>query len=232
MANRILMIALIAGTSLLLMSACASEDRENAETEQNQAQPETLFENEFAHVVRVILKPGEELEPHEGSSRAIYSLNDYSIEWIVNGESEGEKSWSEGDVHVHGEDTHAAINTGSAEAEWLAFTRKSEVPDVEMQNLENDVNSLEGDFAELIYDDELFRITEVTLAAGASIPSHDGIHRVIYSLSDYTLSCQYEESEEEESSFEAGDAHWHTPGTHSMDNIGDTEARFLVISYK
>lgn len=226
------MIALIAGTSLLLMSACASEDRENAETEQNQVQPETLFENEFAHVVRVILQPGEELEPHEGSNRAIYSLNDYSIEWIVNGESEGEKNWSEGDVHVHGEDTHAAINTGSEEAKWLAFTRKSEVPDIEMQSLENDVNSLEGDFAELIYDDELFRITEVTLAAGASIPSHDGIHRVIYSLSDYTLSYQSEDTEAEERTFEAGDVHWHTPGAHSMDNIGDTEARFLVVSYK
>jgi len=232
MANRILMVVLITGTSFLLMLACASGDRENIETEQNQVQPETLFENELAHVVKVTLLPGEELESHEGSNRAIYSLNDYSIEWIVDGESEGEKSWSEGDVHVHGEDTHSAINTGSAEAEWLAFTRKTEMPDVEMQNLENDVNSLEGDFAELIYDDELFRITEVTLAAGESIPSHDGIHRIIYSLSDYTLNYQSEESEQEERSFEAGDAHWHTPGTHAMDNIGDTEARFLVISYK
>jgi len=232
MINDKLLVALLVGLGLLMISACASEDSETSEAEQNQVEPQTVFENDFAKVSKVNLEPGQELGPHEGNDRLIYSLNDYTIEWIVNGESEGEKSWSEGDVHVHGEDTHSAINTGSTEAEWLAFTKKSEVPDVEMQNLENDVNSLEGDFAELIYDDELFRITEVTLAAGASIPSHDGIHRVIYSLSDYTLSYQSEEAEIEVRTFEAGDAHWHTPGTHSMDNIGDTEARFLVISYK
>jgi hypothetical protein len=171
MAYRILMIALIAGTSLLLMSACASEDRENAETEQNQVQPETLFENEFAHVVKVSLEPGQELASHEGSDRVIYSLHNYTIEWIVNGESEGEKSWSEGDVHVHGTDTHSAVNIGSAEAEFLAFTRKAGLPDVEMQSLENDVTTLDGDFAEVIFDNELFRVTEVTLASGESIPS-------------------------------------------------------------
>jgi len=133
---------------------------------------------------------------------------------------------------VHGPGTHSAVNIGSEGAEWLAFTRKTELPDVKMQRLENDVNSLEGDFAELIFDDELFRVTEVTLGSGESIPSHDGIHRIIYSLSDYTLSYQTEETEAEERSFKAGDAHWHTPGTHSMENIGDTEARFLVVSYK
>ena len=198
MTNGNLLVVLITGICLLLMSACASEDREDAE--QNQAQPETLFENEFAHVVKVSLEPNQELASHEGRDRVIYSLNDYSIEWIVNGESEGERDWSEGDVHVHGPGTHSAVNIGSEGAEWLAFTRKTELPDVKMQRLENDVNSLEGDFAELIFDDELFRVTEVTLGSGESIPSHDGIHRIIYSLSDYTLSYQTEETEAEERS--------------------------------
>lgn len=232
MINSKLLVALLVGLGLLLTSACTSEDSETAEAEQNQAQPENIFENEFAKVVKVTFEPGQELGPHEGTDRLIYSLNDYSIEWIVNGESEGKKSWSEGDVHVHGEDTHSAINTGSAEAEWLAFILKSDVPEVEMQSLENDVTTLEGDFAEVIFDNELFRVTEVTLASGESIPSHDGINRIIYSLSDYTLSYQFEGQEVVERPFESGDAHWHTPGTHSMDNIGDTEARFLVVSYK
>jgi len=232
MINSKSLLVVLAGISLLLTTACASGDSENAGAEQNQTQPETLLENEFAHVVKVSLEPGQELASHEGSDRVIYSLNDYSIEWIVNGESEGEKSWTEGDVHVHGEDTHSAINTGSADAEFLAFTRKTGLPDVEMQSLENDVTTLEGDFAELIFDNELFRVTEVTLASGESIPSHDGIHRIIYSLSDYTLSYESEESGTVERIFETGNAHWHTPGTHSMNNIGDTEARFLVVSYK
>ena len=224
---------LAVSVGLILFTACTSQERESAETEQNQVQPETVFENDLARVVMVSLQPGQELASHDGSERIIYSMTDYTIEWIVNGESEGEKTWSTGDVHVHEADTHAAVNTGSERANWLAFVRKTDqMPGTDMQSLENDVNSLEGDFAEMIFDHESFRVTEVRLAPGESIPSHEGIHRIIYAMSDYTLEYEADDTGLIERSFEEGEAHWHVPGTHRMNNIGDTEAHFLVVSYK
>ncbi|MDR9367194.1 MAG: hypothetical protein RI575_17805 [Balneolaceae bacterium] len=218
---------------LILFTACTSKERKSIEKEQNQVQPETVFENDLARVVMVSLQPGQKLASHDGAERLIYSLTDYTIEWIVNGESEGEKTWSTGDVHVHEADTHTAVNNGSERADWLALVRKTdEMPGTDMQSLEKDVNSLEDDFAEMIFDNESFRVTEVRLAPGESIPSHEGIHRIIYSMSDYMLEYEADNTGLIERSFEAGEAHWHVPGTHMMRNIGDTEAYFLVVSYK
>lgn len=101
-----------------------------------------------------------------------------------------------------------------------------------MQWLLNDINSLEGNFAEMLFDNDSFRVTEVRLAPGESIPFHEGIHRIIYSMSDYMLEYEAADTGLIERSFEAGEAHWHVPGTHMMRNIGDTEAYFLVVSYK
>jgi len=229
---KMLTISLLIGFFMIAMISCASEDRTAEETEQQLVQPETIFENEFAKAVRVVLEPGQKLATHEGVDRLIYSLTDYTIDWIVDGESKGERNWSEGDIHVHEPDTHAAINTGTTPAVWMAFARKSVLPESETEDLEQDVTSLDEDFAEMLFDDELFRVTKITLSPGAAIPPHEGTHRIIFSLSDYTVLYESDETGERERSFEAGDVHWHEPGTHSLENTGDEEAQFLVIAYK
>ncbi len=232
MRENTMILVLLIGLGLIAMTSCASEDRSASETEHELAHPEVVFENDFAKVARVMLEPGQKLASHEGTDRLIYSLTDYSIDWIVNGESQGERNWSEGDVHVHVPDTHAAVNTGSTTAMWVAFARKNDVPDSYQRDLEHDVSSLEGDFAEVKFDGDLFRVIKVTLSPGAAIPSHEGTHRVIYSLSNYSILHESDETGTTERSFEAGDVHWHSPGVHSIQNIGESEARFLVIAYK
>jgi hypothetical protein len=124
-------------------------------------------------------------------------------------------------------------NTGDTQAEWIVFTHKGkELPEFNVKDLENDVNAVASNFASKIYDDEQFRVTEVKLPANESIPAHDGINRVIYSLSDYTLNYQIGDSEPFEKVFKNGEAHWHEPGKHALKNIGNTEAHYLVISFK
>lgn len=229
---KMLTISLLVCFFIIAIISCASEDRTAQDEGQEMVQPENVFENEFAKAVRVALEPGQKLATHEGVDRLIYSLTDYTIEWIEDGESKGERSWAAGELHVHGPDNHAAVNIGAERAEWMAFARKSDLPVSESADIDQDVTSLNNDFAEILFDNELFRVTKITLEPGDAIPPHEGTHRVIFSLTDYTVTYDSEETGERERFFEAGDIHWHEPGTHSLENTGDAVAEFLVIAYK
>jgi hypothetical protein len=224
--------------ALALVTACRSEKKSDQEgTEQKitvkQVEPLSVFENDFVEVVSVSLEPGEELASHEGEMRLIYSLSDYSIAWEEKGEDLGTKPWKHGDVHVHSAGQHWAKNTGDARAEWIAFVRKtSELPTCEDLSLEKDVNLVAGEAATMIYEDDNFRLTEINLGPGESLPMHDGINRVVYAMSDYTISYWSDETNSEEKHFQKGEAHWHEGCQHSIQNTGDSGARFLVIAFK
>ncbi len=233
----------IAITSLamlaLLCTACGNQGEKNAESTRTEAStakevvPEVVFENDYAKVVKVTLAPGEALASHQGEERVIYSLTDYSIEWEEQGKAEGVKSWNKGDIHVHEAGQHSARNNGNSTAQWLAFVKKkAELPDCSENTLENDVTTVAPDFANQGFENEAFRITEVTLPPGENIPMHSGINRVIYSLTDYRIRYESNREGKGEKSFQTGDAHWHEACKHALENTGNKEARFLVVAYK
>jgi quercetin dioxygenase-like cupin family protein len=236
MKKKYLFINLFIVALVALLSACGSESQDGKETADKKEQkvsPINLFENNYSQVAKVTLKPGEELAEHEGEDRLIYALTDYTIDWYEQGQSLGEKSWKKGDAHVHKADKHSAKNIGSTQAEWIVFVSKTEeLPDYEVKNLANDINAVAGNFAKQIFDDNQFRVSEVKLPVNEAIPSHDGINRIIYSLSDYTISYQTDNSETYEKLFKEGETHWHEAGKHALKNIGSTEAHFLVVSFK
>jgi quercetin dioxygenase-like cupin family protein len=227
---------LLAGAALLVTS-CKSDGKAKKE-EQPAAEevavmhPVPLFNNDYAEVVRVTLDPGERLTSHEGGPRLIYSLSDYSIDWEEGGKALGTKNWKQGEVHVHEAGQHAAYNSGTSRAEWVTFVRRTEALPACEESLDGDVNVLEGDFARQLFDDDQFRLTEITLAPGASIPMHEGINRLIYALSDYTIRYESDKAGVLEKSFNKGEVHWHEGCKHAMENIGNSQAHFLVVAYK
>jgi hypothetical protein len=226
----VLLLALVAGSII----SCGGNNQKGAEvTESPQAEPVEIFQNEYVKAVKVVLEPNQELASHDGEKRVIYSLSDYSLEWTENGVKEGMKSWKAGETHAHDAGVHAAKNIGNTTAEWIAFIKKdTELPDCSSYSLDNDINSVATDFAKLLLDDENFRITEVTLPIGGEIPTHSGINRLVFALSNYKILFESDKSDSGEKSFSTGDIHWHEGCMHSLKNIGDGEARFLVISFK
>ncbi len=228
------------GICMFLVSACGdgkpteSKDQTTAETStQKEVDATEIFANDYVRVVKVSLAPGENLASHEGNARVIYSLSDYSIEWEEKGENLGTKSWKKGDVHFHEAGQHSAKNNGESNAEWLAFVRKSEeLPDCSDYSLENDVNAIAPDFANLLFDNDQFRVTEVVLPQGEAIPMHSGVNRLIYSLSDYQIKYESDKEGKAEKTFSRGEVHWHEACEHALENSGQSEARFLVIAYK
>ena len=227
--------------SILLLSACTNSNQSALEVETNQKEqvvstpiePQILFENDHAKVVKVSLAPEEFQAPHEGEKRVIYSLTDYSIDWEENGENLGTKTWKEGDVHFHDAGKHAAKNNGSTNAEWLVFVRKnSELPVCADNTSEKNVSAVAPELVKTLLDNEYFGLIEITLPKGDSIPSHSGANRIVYSLSDYEINYQSDNGHRGTKKFKTGDVHWHEACSHALSNNGESEAKFLVVSYK
>lgn len=238
MKNSIYHLSSLLALSCLLL-ACGNKDKtENQQMNESlknekEMSPEIVFENDYAKVVKVTLAPAAALEAHQGEDRVIYSLSDYTVDWVEQGKNTSTKSWNQGDVHFHKAGQHSGKNTGNSTAEWLAFIKKNaNLPDCNENTLENDVHSVVPDLATLSFDNEAFRVTEVRVPQGVSIPMHAGANRIIYSLSDYQLLYESVEAGKKEGSFKKGDVHWHNACQHTLKNIGETEAKFLVISYK
>ena len=209
------------------------KDKSAEEITEKPVSPVVLFENDYAEVSKVSLDPGESQPTHEGESRVIYALTDYSIDWEEQGKKLGTKTWKKGDVHFHEAGKHAAQNNGTTKAEWLVFTKKNtDLPECGENTVLDDVNSVSPDFAQTLFENEVFKITQVKLPQGESIPMHSGINRIIYSLIDYQILYESSIEEKGEKQFKTGDIHWHEACQHAMQNNGENEAEFLVVSYK
>ncbi|MHA7832169.1 MAG: cupin domain-containing protein [Flagellimonas sp.] len=236
--KKLILVSLV----LLAFFSCKNNQKEKTETTvetemehvtELTTQIAPLFENDYATVTKVSLEPGQEQELHQGGERLIYSLNDYTIAWEENGNDLGEKSWKKGDAHSHAPGMHKAKNVGNEVAEWLVFTRTgTELPPCDKYDDGNDVNSVKPESTSVLLDDEYFMAMQVTLNPNESIPDHNGINRVIYALSDYSIEYMSDHAGSGNKTFKKGDVHWHEACKHSIKNIGTTTAEFLVVVYK
>ncbi|MDZ7612899.1 MAG: hypothetical protein U5K51_03675 [Flavobacteriaceae bacterium] len=227
----------------MVILACNQGDKKSMETinqetdsiqeAQISKEPSNIFENEYARVFIETLEPGKQQTEHEGLSRVIYSLNDYMIEWNENGQNAGAKEWKKGNVHIHKPANHYAKNLSNKPAEWLVFVRTgNELPACEQMSSKKDVASAKDGFATALAEDENFKVVSVKLSPGQMIDKHDGLNRLVYSLSDYTLSYTDDADKTQEKEFKKGDIHWHNGCAHSLKNSGTTEAEFVLVSFK
>lgn len=187
------------------------------------------FENEYVRVSRFDLPPGEALPAHEGRRRVVYALSDYEIEWTEGDAAPTTRSWSQGDVHVHDAVVHAIRNVGETPASFVVFERlDAALPASADGAPESD--DLPAGVESLLAEADL-EVLEVELAPGEAQEMHPGGYRAIYSLGDYTLEWR-EGDEVGERTWSAGGGHWHEPGPHAATNIGDTPARWLIVTFE
>ena len=189
-----------------------------------------LLENEYAEAFTITLEPGQSLAPHEGAARVVYSLSDYQLRETQGGERR-DSSWRTGDVHSHAAGVHGIENIGTTPAQLLIVARRpAALPAAPSATAPS--GKAESATMTLKLDDDGFRVSEVSLAVGATLPRHPGLARVVYSLSDYTIRYASDGAEPKETSFRAGEAHWHDADQHVITNLGTTEARFLLVQFK
>ncbi|MCA0131607.1 hypothetical protein [Winogradskyella alexanderae] len=238
-ANQILTVLMLFALPIIFISCKNNKEKDlekEATTEEvvkKTVEPVVLFENAYAKVSKISLQPGESQPAHDGESRLIYALTDYTINWHEVGNTSSLKTWKKGEVHFHEPGMHTAENNGNTVAEWLVFSKKNtELPDCGENTVENDVTSVSSDLTETLFENDRFKLTQVTLPSGKKIRTHSGINRIIYSLSDYELKYESNVEGTMDKSFKSGDIHWYEACKHALENKGTTEAKFLVVSYK
>jgi quercetin dioxygenase-like cupin family protein len=193
---------------------------------------DVVLDNDYVKAVEFTLQPGDKLPMHEGRPRAVFALSDYAIRWTEGGEI-SEKTWQQGDVHWHEDTNHAIENIGDTEARYLVVARKDSVlPSDEGYELASDASQVDTLHSSLLLDNEFVRVIEVSLPAGASQPMHDGINRLVYSLSDYTITYTSGNMRSNEVQTAAGTAHWHNADEHAVENTGETDAHWVIFEFK
>ncbi len=105
-------------------------------------------------------------------------------------------------------------------------------PSEEPEAIVEDIVKAAPQNVELLLDKPSISVIRVTLPPQARLPMHRGGDRVVYSLSDYKLRYLTPGTEGKIQDFRAGDIHWHSSGTHTVQNIGPIEARYLVVTRK
>jgi len=195
------------------------------------ANPEAVriaLENDYVRVLRFDLEPEASLPPHEGGRRVIYAVTDYEIEWTEAGMEATQRSWKRGDVHPHEAGIHSVRNGGTTTASFVVFERlEAPLPAAEDQA---ETASLPTGTRSLLEEPGI-EVLEVELQPGDAQEMHPGGWRSIYALTDYTIEWR-EGDEVSERMWSAGDAHWHEPGPHAASNVGDTAARWIVVTFE
>lgn len=191
-----------------------------------------IFENDYVRAIEFTVPAGEKLPLHKGAARVVYALSDYKILFTEGSES-NEKEWFKGQAHWHDAIAHSLENIGETEAKFLVVARK-DVPLAETAayDVDSDAAMVDAMHTQMVFDNDFVRVAEVRIPPGSKQPMHHGLNRLIYALSDYTITYSSDQADDKESSFSAGDAHWHSADEHAVANSGETEAQFLVIQFK
>lgn len=192
---------------------------------------ETLLPDDPVHVHRVTLAAGDSLPPHGGGERVVYALTELpALVFVTDGERE-ERSFDAGEVHRHDAGVHAVTNAGDAAAEFVVFERRGALPEPVTDGDTGLGEPGEGATDEVLLDDAFAEVHRVTLQPGAALPPHQGYARAVYALTGYTVEFTGDDGTREQR-FEAGEAHAHAAGDHTVENAGDTVAEFLVVEFK
>ena len=91
---------------------------------------------------------------------------------------------------------------------------------------------LSPQYYKVLLENEQVRVLEYRLKPGEKEPTHSHPAGVVYILGDSTLRSTLPDGQAVESSGKAGDVYWRTPLTHTLENIGNTEAHALAVELK
>lgn len=192
---------------------------------------DVLLENGVVRATRVEIAPGDSLAPHEGGTRVVYALTPYTVRFEQDGQVSDE-TFVAGSVHGHPAGRHGLVNTGTSPAEFVVFERlEGSASPTPAGDVPTAIPDPTGTTDDLVFNDDEAEVHRVTLQPGAALPPHRGYARVIYSLGGYSVEFKGE-SGTHDRSFTAGEAHYHDPGDHTVENTGDSVAEFLVVEFK
>ena len=101
-----------------------------------------------------------------------------------------------------------------------------------LADIERSVIDAQQRKARILLDNEYIRVVRVILAPNEKQDEHPGGHRIIYSLSDYTINWTKDRVDLGTKAWKREDVHYHVPDMHYIHNLGRTYADFIVFNRK
>ena len=161
-----------------------------------------------------------------------WGLDNYKIEFTKDGETD-EKQFKTGEVHFHEGGTHSIKNTGTSKADFVVFERREgSLPEAANKGLDKNLIDAAAENAKELLNNNDFQVVEVNLPNNGKLSAHYGVSRVIYSLAPYKVKFGLNGGETEEREFKENEVHFHEPAVHTIENVGKTPAKFLIVELK
>lgn len=189
-----------------------------------------LFRNDWIHVAAFEIPIGETLPMHRGGERTVYSLTDYTVRF-KHGERENVVSKKAGTAHWHAAEPHEAENVGDTPVRAIIATRT-------LESLPGNGGApvslavVAPEIARVLLDNGRVQVYEVTLPAGAEIPAHIGMNRLVIARGAFSLEIGDPETAVEIRPFSRGDLYWAQTHSIHVRNAGEQDAVFVVIEFK
>ncbi len=224
-----------------ILPGCGSEDSSREETygeitvkEISQQTPEhadLLFENDYVMVADFHVEPGQKIPAHYGRNRAVYALNDFKMKFTF-GDHQIVEEPKQNSLHWHDEGVHSAVNVGDKVARFVVVYRKlSRLFEYSVVGGAEDFTCVAPGKSEVLLENPYMRVARFVLRPGESLPRHRGLNRVAYALTPFTVSYASDNWTIDQT-FEAGSVQYYEADTHSITNIGNTEARYLMFEMR
>jgi len=226
---------LILGTIVFAVISCGGSNGDDAGVVRDivaaSGDAKMLDENEYVTVVEFEVDSGDRLPGYEYEKHTLYSLGSFEME-LRSGEERTEEKFSQGSAYWREAGTYSAKNVGKTDATYIAVTRKrAGLPEFGPAGPTGDVTEVAADNSIILLENEHTRVIEVILNPGQRLPGHDGINRVVYSLTSYELEYRSGQMDRSNVTFDEGDVNWFEAGQYSVANISDSPARFIIFEF-
>jgi beta-alanine degradation protein BauB len=189
------------------------------------------FENDQVRVVRYSIAPHDKTAEHSHPNGVQIMLTDHNGRITTPDGKTTEVHGKAGTAVWRGPTTHIVENIGDKPIEGILVEPKnkgSAGPLVEAK----DPAKLDPQHEKIEFENEQVRVLRYHFNPGDKAPMHDHPNNVQVALTDYDGRITTAEGKSTSSAGKAGEVHWRTATTHTVENVGSTPYEGILVELK
>lgn len=188
------------------------------------------LDNDNVRVLNVTVPAKAKAAVHSHPDHVVYAITAGKVKFTYPDGKSKDVELKAGEAHFHKGETHQWENMGG-ESKVVIFELKKPAGSAAKAPAGDDQMKAAADSSKVLLDNDRVRLIEASLKPGGKQAMHTHPAYVTYSLGDAKAKVTVGDKTEERT-FKAGEAKWHEPTTHAVENVGTTETRTLVLEFK
>ena len=222
--------------TILVICSCIGGARAQDPAKVAPSMYKVLFENDDARVIEVTGKPGDKSARNAHPDHVVYAINPGKVKFTLADGKTKEVSMKAGDVLWSAAETHESLLVEGKDFKVVVIELKkapaagakpSKVADAD------DQAKSAADITKVLLDNDRVRVLETNLKPGGKLPKHAHPAHVVYAFTPAKVKfTNFPDQKTTEKSMEAGQAFAIGPVTHTVENVGTTDAHSLLVEIK